>query len=109
MTHMSETKLVTEQLASWLCGHSYDQLPVPVRAKATEVIFDSVGAMAACSILPEVKAIVALLKQQGGKEDCTVIGHPLVTSVINAAMANGGMAHGNEVDPVHTTSVGGHV
>lgn len=101
--------LVTEQLAAWLCGATYDSLPAAVRAKAVDVVFDSVGAMAACSILPEVKAIVALLEQQGGKEECTVIGHPLVTSVVNAAMANGGMAHGNEVDPVHTTSVGGHV
>ena len=106
---MSASPLVTERLASWLCGHGYDQLPLAVRTKATEVIFDSVGAMAACSILPEVKAIVALLEQQGGREECTVIGHPLVTSVVNAAMANGGMAHGDEVDPVHTTSVGGHV
>ncbi len=99
----------TARLAEWLCGHSYDQLPAAVRVKAIEVIFDSVGAMAACSILPEVKAIVALLDQQGGRAECTVIGHPLVTSVVNAAMANGGMAHGNEVDPVHATSVGGHV
>jgi 2-methylcitrate dehydratase PrpD len=106
---VSESPLVTERLARWLCGHGYDQLPAAVRSKATEVIFDSVGAMAACSMLPEVKAIVALLEQQGGKAECTVIGHPLVTSVVNAAMANGGMAHGNEVDPVHATSVGGHV
>lgn len=106
---MSEAPLVTEQLARWLCGHGYDELPAAVRAKAVDVIFDSVGAMAACSILPEVRAIVSLLEQQGGREECTVIGHPLVTSVVNAAMANGGMAHGDEVDPVHTTSVGGHV
>ena len=106
---MSASPLVTEQLARWLCSHGYDQLPAAVRTKATEVILDSVGAMAACSILPEVRAIVALLQQQGGKEECTVIGHPLVTSVVNAAMANGGMAHGDEADPVHLKSVGGHV
>ena len=61
-----------------VCNQGYDQLPAVVRSKAVEVIFDSVGAMAACSILPEVKAIVALLEQQGGKQECTVIGHPLV-------------------------------
>ena len=55
--------------------------------------------MTACSILPEVKAIVAVLEEQGAKQECTIIGHSVVTSVINAAMANGGMAHGDEVDP----------
>ena len=50
-----------------------------------------------------------MLEQQGGRGDCTIIGHANATSLINAAMANGGMAHGDEVDPVHSTSVGGHV
>src|SRR5205814_7426048 len=67
------------------------------------------GCMAACSTLPEVRAVVELVTQEGAREDCTVIGHHLKTSPVNAAMANGGMAHGDEVDPVHLTSVGGHV
>ncbi len=100
---------VTEKLATWLCGHRYEQIPAAVRARTVEVIFDSVGAMTACSTLPEVKAIVELMNAQGSSGDCTVIGNPGSTSVINAAMCNGGMAHGNEVDPVHATSVGGHV
>jgi 2-methylcitrate dehydratase PrpD len=100
---------VTEKLAAWLVNHRYEQLPAAVKAKGVEVIFDSVGAMTACSTLPEVKAIVALMNEQGGSGDCTIIGHPGAASVISAAMCNGGMAHGNEVDPVHATSVGGHV
>ena len=100
---------VTEKLAAWLVSHRYEQMPDAVKAKAVEVVFDSVGAMTACSTLPEVKSIVELMGEQGGKGDCTIIGHSGATSVINAAMCNGGMAHGNEVDPVHATSVGGHV
>ena len=100
---------VTEKLAAWLTSHRYEQMPDAVKAKAVEVVFDSVGAMTACSTLPEVKAIVELMGEQGGKGDCTIIGYSGATSVINAAMCNGGMAHGNEVDPVHSTSVGGHV
>ncbi len=106
---MPEQTLVTEALARWLCEQSYEQLPAEVTQKSVDVIFDSVGGMIACSQLPEVKAIVELLDQQGGRPDCTIIGHRLATSVVNAAMANGGMAHGDEVDPVHSTSVGGHV
>jgi 2-methylcitrate dehydratase PrpD len=77
--------------------------------KAGDVVFDSVGAMIACSQLPEVVAIVKFLRRMGGAEECTMIGHAGRTSLVNASMANGGMAHGDEVDPVHLRSVGGHV
>ena len=83
--------------------------PEEVRRKALDVVFDSVGAMLACSQLPEVVAIVKFLRQMGGEPQCTMIGHAGLTSVVNAAMANGGMAHGDEADPVHLKSVGGHV
>ena len=95
---------VTEKLAAWLIAQSYEDMPDAVKAKAVEVVFDSVGAMTACSTLPEVKAIVELMNEQGSRGDCTIIGHAGSTSVINAAMCNGGMAHGNEGEPVHATS-----
>jgi len=104
----TETPCVTRALADWLSSHPYDALPARAKEKALDVIYDSVGAMTACSILPEVKTIVDVLALQGGREECSVIGYPLVTSVVNAAMAHGGMAHGDEVDPVHATCVGGH-
>ncbi len=100
---------VTAKLAAWLVAHRWEQMPEVAQAKALDVVFDSVGAMTACSTLPEVTAIVELMNAQGARGDCTVIGHKGSTAVINAAMCNGGMAHGNEVDPVHATSVGGHV
>jgi 2-methylcitrate dehydratase PrpD len=100
---------VTEGLAQWLTGQRWDGFPEAVRHKAVDVVFDAVGAMIACSQLPEVLAIVEFLRRLGGNPHCTMIGHPGLTSVVNAAMANGGMAHGDEADPVHLTSVGGHV
>ena len=109
MTTAAANTGMTEQLAQWISKQTFDSLPAAVRAKTADVIFESVAGMTACSILPEVKAIVAMLEEQGAKQECTIIGHPVVTSVINAAMANGGMAHGDEVDPVHLTSVVGHV
>ncbi|HEV8520624.1 MAG TPA: MmgE/PrpD family protein [Burkholderiales bacterium] len=100
---------VTETLAAWICSARYEDFPDAARAKANDVVFDSVGAMAACSTLPEVAAIVRLLEKLGGNPRCSVIGHALVTSVVSAAMANGAMAHGDEADPVHLKSAGGHV
>jgi 2-methylcitrate dehydratase PrpD len=100
---------VTETLAEWLCAQRWESVPEMTRRKAVDVVFDSVGAMIACSQLPEVASIVKLLQRMGGNAECTMIGHEGLTSVVNAAMANGGMAHGDEADPVHLTSVGGHV
>ena len=80
-----------------------------MQQKAVDVVFDSVGAMIACSQLPEVISLVKFLRRMGGVAECTMIGHAGLTSVVNAAMANGGMAHGDESDPVHLKSVGGHV
>ncbi len=106
---MIATDGMTAALAEWLCGVRYDQLPPEVRARALDVMLDSVGGMLACSALPEVRTIVELLRQLGGRPDCTIIGYEGRTSVVSAAMAHGAMAHGDEVDPVHSTSAGGHV
>src|SRR5919199_5171711 len=92
---------VTATFVEWLCAARYDEFPDAVRSKAADVVFDAVGAMSACSTLPEVQAIVRLIMQCGGHAHCSIIGHPLTTSVVNAALAHGGMAHGDEVDPVH--------
>ncbi|HEY2919763.1 MAG TPA: MmgE/PrpD family protein [Candidatus Binatia bacterium] len=100
---------VTEKLADWLCSVRYDQLPAPVRSKTLDVVFDSLGCMVACSQLPEVSAIVELVKEMSDRPECTIINHNVRSSMIGAAMAHGGMAHGDEVDPVHLSSSGGHV
>ena len=100
---------VTESLADWLCAQRWADLPAEVRSKTVDVVFDSVGAMTACSQLPEVVAIVKFLRRMGGNADRTMNGHAGPTSVVNAAMANGGMARGNESDPAQLQSVGGHL
>src|SRR5215831_6034960 len=106
---MTASGKVTEGLADWLCSTGYDDLPLEVRGKALDVVFDSVGCMAACSVLPEVRRIVEFIKELGGEAHCTIIGQRGRVPVVSAAMANGAMAHGDEVDPVHLTSFGGHV
>src|SRR5215471_1426811 len=106
---MTASGKVTEGLAHWLCYTGYDDLPLEIRGKALDVVFDSVGCMAACSVLPEVRNIVEFIKELGGEAHCTIIGQKGRVPVVSAAMANGAMAHGDEVDPVHLTSFGGHV
>lgn len=100
---------VTDKLCEWLCSVHYEELPAEVRNSAVNVVLDSVGGMLACSTLPEAKSIVDFVEALGGKPECTIIGHTQRAAVVGAAMANGAMAHGDEVDPVHLSSAGGHV
>ena len=100
---------ITAELSEWLCAIRYEQLPAAVRSKTLDVVFDSLGCMVACSGLPEVAAIVQLNQEMSDRPECAIVGHKVRTSVIGAAMANGAMAHGDEVDPVHLSSSGGHV
>jgi len=100
---------VTAELSEWLCSVRYEQLPAAVQRKTLDVVFDSLGCMVACSGLPEVAAIVQLTQEMSDRPECAIVGHRVRTSVIGAAMANGAMAHGDEVDPVHLSSSGGHV
>ncbi|MGH7847822.1 MAG: MmgE/PrpD family protein, partial [Candidatus Binatia bacterium] len=104
-----KNEAVTEKLSEWLCSVRYQELPVEARRKTLDVIFDSVGCMVACSGLPEVKAIVEFVHEMCDRPECAIVGYNLRSSVAGAAMANGGMAHGDEVDPVHLSSSGGHV
>ena len=106
---MSKTTAVTKQIAEWMHATRYEDLPPVVRAKTVDVIYDSVGCMVACTTLDEVKTIVAFIADQGGKEECSILGEKVKSTAVNAAMAHGGMAHGDEIDPVHLASVGGHV
>ena len=106
---MTSIANVTENLCQWLSSVKAEDLPAAVYHKAIDTLLDSVGAMLACSTLPEVKMIVELAQQQGGREECSIIGNRGRTAMLNAAMANGAMAHGDEVDPVHLLSSGGHV
>ena len=52
---------VTATLAQWLTQQRWENIPDPARRKAVDVVIDSIGAMIACSRLPEVEAIVKLL------------------------------------------------
>jgi 2-methylcitrate dehydratase PrpD len=58
--------------------------------------------MIASATLPSCQPLVNLVSRLqsgfGGPEECSIVGHPVRTSVTNAALANGTIGHGDEVD-----------
>ncbi|MFQ6030622.1 MAG: MmgE/PrpD family protein [Dehalococcoidia bacterium] len=88
----------TSKLCQWVNSTRYEDIPEEVRRETVTLLYDQVGCMIASATLPSCQPVVDLLRKLGGPEECSVVGHPLRTSVTNAALANGTIGHGDEVD-----------
>ena len=88
----------TAMLCQWVCSIQYEDLPAEVRKDTVTLLYDQVGCMIASAVLPTCQPVVDLVRKLGGPEECSIVGHPFRTSVSNAALANGTIGHGDEVD-----------
>jgi 2-methylcitrate dehydratase PrpD len=92
---------VTVALAAYIAGALDRELPAAVVAKTKMHVLDTVAAMVSGSRLKAGVAAARYVEGLGGKPQATVIGTPLLTSTVNAALANGMAAHGDETDDSH--------
>ena len=88
----------TSELCRWVCSTRHEDLPAEVRREALTVLYDQVGCMIAAATLPSCQPVVNLVRKLGAQGECSVVGHPVRTSVMYAALANGTIGHGDEVD-----------
>lgn len=95
---------VTYHLAKFATTLVYDGIPEEVIIKAKECIMDTIGAALAAVQAPDIKGITAEIKKYDKQNDCTLWGTTEKSSVFNAALINGIMAHTVELDDVHKRS-----
>lgn len=95
---MAETNAPTTQLCQWVGGTRYDDIPAGVRGETVTLLYDQLGGMIASARLPTCLPVADLAAKLGGAGQCSIVGLPLRTSVTNASLANGTIAHGDEVD-----------
>ena len=100
---MAQTTL--ESLATYIASALNNPLPPEVDVKTRHHILDTIGAMITGSRLKPGEAAIKFVRSQGGTEESAVIGSNVVTTAINAAMANGMLAHSNETDDSHAPSL----
>jgi 2-methylcitrate dehydratase PrpD len=81
------------------------ELPKEVIEKAKHHILDTLAAMVSGSNLKPGKLAIKYIQNQGGTEEAQVVASKVVTSAINAAFANGMMAHADETDDSHTKTL----
>lgn len=94
----TRTTSITPDLIGYMAKARTSPIPSAVLAKAKHHILDTVAAMVSgTTIKPGVFAL-RYIEQQGGNPEAQVVGSRIVTSAINAALANGMLAHSDETD-----------
>lgn len=92
-------------LAAYLAASPRKALPPAVVEKTKHHLLDTLAAMVSGSRLLPGERAIAFVESLGGKPEACVIGTPIVTSAINAALANGMLAHADETDDSHAPSL----
>jgi 2-methylcitrate dehydratase PrpD len=85
-------------LCHWVYSTSYGDLPAEVRQERVTLLYDQVGCMLASATLPSCQPVVELVRRLSPPGPCSIVGYPVRTSVTQAALANGTIGHGDEVD-----------
>src|SRR5580693_2929042 len=79
-------------------------LPAPVIEKAKQMILDTFAAMISGSELPPGRFAINFARAYRGEAVSTVAGSTVVCGPIEAALANGMLAHSDETDDTHPPS-----
>jgi 2-methylcitrate dehydratase PrpD len=96
---------VMQRLSAYIAAAPRRPLPPAVIEKTKHHILDTIAAMVSGSRLaPGIKA-TAYVKTLGGVKEACVIGSNIVTTAVNAALANGMLAHADETDDSHALSL----
>jgi 2-methylcitrate dehydratase PrpD len=95
---------IMQQLSAYMSAASTRALPDEVVEKAKQHILDTFAAMISGSELPPGRAALEFARSYGGKEVATVVASNIVCGPIEAAFANGVLAHSDETDDSHGPS-----
>ena len=96
---------ITQKLADYIAAALRKAPPQAVIEKTKHHILDTIAAMVSGSKLPPGKAALAYARSLGGVKQVTVVGSRMLTTPVNAALANAMMAHADETDDSHAPSM----
>jgi 2-methylcitrate dehydratase PrpD len=96
---------VMRTLSGYIAAALRRPLPATVVEKTKHHILDTIAAMVSGSRLAPGRKAISYVKSLGGVKEAIVIGSPIVTTAVNAALANGMLAHADETDDSHAPSL----
>jgi len=95
---------VMDKLSKYMSEASERALPDEVVEKAKHHVLDTLAAMISGSEIRPGRAAIEFVRAYGGKEVATVVASNIVCGPIEAALANGVLAHADETDDSHGPS-----
>jgi 2-methylcitrate dehydratase PrpD len=95
---------VMNALSAYMSAAGTRALPAEATEHAKYHLLDTLASMISGSELPPGQAAQRYIREHGGKGATTVVGSALTAAPIDAALANGVMAHADETDDSHNES-----
>ena len=94
---------VMEKLSNYMADARNQALPDNVVEEAKHHILDTIAAMASGADLPPGRMAIQFARSYGGEKVATVVASNILCGPIEAAFANGELAHSDETDDDFTT------
>jgi 2-methylcitrate dehydratase PrpD len=100
----SEATGVVDKLSAYMADAATRGLPADAVEKTKHHLLDTLAAMISGSNLPPGQVGIAFARANAGATTATVAGTDLACGALEAAMANGMLAHSDETDDSHAPS-----
>jgi 2-methylcitrate dehydratase PrpD len=101
---MASNEKFTAQLTAYMAAAGTKELPEDAAEKTKHHILDTVAAMISGVDLPPGKVAMKFAQAHSGEKVATVVGSKFLCGAIEAALANGMLAHSDETDDSHAPS-----
>jgi 2-methylcitrate dehydratase PrpD len=95
---------VMNTLSTYMSAAASRALPEEIAEHAKHHLLDTLASMISGSELPPGQAAQRYIREHGGNGAATVVGSALTAAPLDAALANGVMAHADETDDSHNDS-----
>ncbi len=102
---MTEHTDYTGALSAYIAGPRAAEVPQAVRDRARLHFLDTLGACISGSTLRPGRLIIDFVRDQGGRPEASVMASSIQAGAILAALANGTLAHADETDDAHFSTV----
>ena len=89
---------LTDSIARWIIGTTYDDLPQEAVTAAKRAMLDTLGVSIAGATQPVGRIVIDYTREAGGTQEASVIAGGMMTSLADAAFANGVLAHATDFD-----------
>lgn len=85
---------IVHHFAAFAASIRYEDLTVAARDAAKKSVLDTLGVtLAASGLEPAARAVVDIVRENGGAETCTLLGFPGRGPALMAALQNGALSH----------------